>query len=95
MAEIYLGTIVATTTAKNNTDTAAPFTIPRLSRLVIQPSAACYAGLIKSGATAVSSTTGLKVDADAAYETTTTSDRVVLSCVAVSGTVNVKVFQVL
>ena len=95
MAELYLGTIVATTTAKNNTDTAATFTIPPLARIVVQPDVACYAGLIKSGGTAVASTTGLKVDADGIYETSTTSDRNVLSVVSVSGTVNAKVFQVL
>lgn len=87
-----LGTITATTTAKGQTTTAVPFTIPSGARIVIQPDAACYVSLNADPATLVTSSTGLKLDLDEKLEISTGQRLRYPSICSVTGTVNAKVF---
>lgn len=91
-----LGVIVATTTAKNQTDTAAAFTIPTNQRVLIQADAACYILPVASGAVtaAAGALQGVLLDAGEKFEFTMGERLKSLSCVAVSGTVNVRVWRV-
>jgi hypothetical protein len=89
----YLGTITAST-AKDQSNTAVPFTIEPNSRILIQPAdGACYISLNKVAATAVTSANGLALDASEKLELSTGSRLTYLSCLPFSGTVNVKVFR--
>lgn len=92
----YLGVIVATTT-KNNHDTAAPFnnTGDALKGrvLLLQPDAACYvlAGILNTAT--VTTTNGVKLQADERVILTMTASQGWLACVSVTGTTNLKVWE--
>ena len=96
-APVLLGKIVATTT-KNNHDTATPFndTGDALGGklLVLQSDVACY---IKVGKTnAITATTAdLKLAADQLFYLNLPADYGFIAAVAVSGTANVKVFELI
>lgn len=91
-----LGTIVATTT-KNNVDTASAFnaTGDGLAGmwLLVQPDAACYVRAVTTTTGTVSSSNGVKLEADEKYEILMRSDDIALAVVSVSGTTNAKVFR--
>jgi hypothetical protein len=94
----WLGTIVATTT-KNNHDTATPFndTGDGLGGklLLLQPDAACYVKFGTTNATTVTSSNGLKLAADQFYYVNVPSNYGWVAALAVSGTANVKVFELI
>lgn len=92
----YLGVIVATTT-KNNHDTAAAFnnTGDALTGkcLLIQPDAACYVLPGTANSATVTTTNGLKLEANSATVIVMTESHGWLACVSVSGTTNLKVWE--
>lgn len=94
MGERYLGTIVATTTTTNSS-TATPFTINNGARLSIQPDAACYVAVSASSSVTATTTNGVKVEANALFPTSVppTGSAGYVAVLAVSGTVNAKVFE--
>lgn len=92
-----IGTIAATTTSANNTTTATPFrqTYPATLAglpLVIQPSAACYVRSGKLASLSADSTDGTLLEQNGLYDWPMDTEDHVLACVAVSGSVNLKVF---
>lgn len=93
----FLGKIVATTT-KNNHDTAAPFSDTAGSGLsgkvlLVQPDAACYI-LPGSVITAtVTTANGVKLQADERVILTMTSAQDWIACVSVSGTTNLRIWE--
>lgn len=89
----YLGTITATTTAKNNTDTAVPFTLEQGARILIQPDVACYVALVSATTGAVTTGTGLLIEAGQPYEIPVGVRLRYLSVITSAGTANVKVFR--
>lgn len=89
----YLGTIVATATAKNNADTAAPFTIPTGTRVLAQPDVSCFIALVKSGGAATTST-GLQLDAAEKFEFSAGTRLPLVSAITSAGTVNLKIYAV-
>lgn len=89
----YLGTIVATTTAKDNVTTAAAFVIPPGAKLLIQPDAACYVSSQFPAAT-VAATNSVRFEANDIVTGFMWDDETVLAAKAVSGTVNLLVFSV-
>jgi hypothetical protein len=94
----YLGVIVATTT-KNNHDTGAPFndTGDALSGKVImlQPDAACYMLPGTAATTTVTTANGILVAAGERVIISMGSSYGWVACLAVSGTSNVKVWELL
>lgn len=92
----FLGLIVATTT-KNNADTATPFNAaaPGLTGkiLVIQPDAACYILPGTAATSTVTTANGIKLAVDERVQLTMTSTTGWLAALAVSGTANVKVWE--
>jgi hypothetical protein len=92
----FLGTIVATTT-KNNHDTATPFNNTgealKAKILLIQPDAACYILPGSTNAATVTTANGIKLGADERVIITMTSNEGWLCALAVSGTANVKVWE--
>jgi hypothetical protein len=94
-ADVRIGTIVATTT-KNNSDTAAPFDIPRNTRLVVQCDVETYITWGTATTAAATAASGLKLAADEKWETNSTAANIYLAALPVSaGTANCKVFKVL
>jgi len=89
-----LGTITATTTAKNQTDTAASFTIEPGARIVIQSDLACYVKLVAASGTAATVAGALQVEAYEKFEFSTGTRLQYLSVITSAGTANVKVFRV-
>lgn len=93
---VLLGTIVATTT-KNNNDTAVPFanTGEALQGkvLLIQPDAACYVLPGAASTATVTTSNGVKLQADERAIITMQSGYGFLACVSVSGTTNLKVWE--
>lgn len=92
----HLGVITATTTAKNNTNTAVPFTLAQGERILIQPDVACYVGFVATTTGAVTSGatgTGLQVEAGQTLELPVGNRLRYLSAVTAAGTVNLKVFR--
>lgn len=93
---VLLGTIVATTT-KNNTDTAVPFNSTgeglKGKTLLVQPDAACYIlpGLLSTST--VTTANGLKLSADQTYVIMMGASYGWLACLSVSGTANLKVWE--
>lgn len=92
----HIGTIVATTT-KNNHDTATAFsnTGDALTGkvLLLQPDAACY---VKTGATngqTVTTANGVLLEANEKFPLSMPSGHGFIAALAVSGTANVKVFE--
>jgi hypothetical protein len=86
----YAGVIVATTTAKNNSDTAVPFTLAPGALLQIQPDAACYIEA-QSLAAGTAATTDTLVSANERVILQLDSTQAYVSVKAVSGTVNCQV----
>jgi hypothetical protein len=90
-----LGTIVATTT-KNNHSTAAAFhnTGEALSGKVLwlQPDAACYV-MTGTANTTAATTSGVYLAARELYPVVMTGSHKFVACLAVSGTVNLNVFE--
>lgn len=86
----YAGVIVATTTAKNNSDTAAPFTLVGGSLVEVQPDAACYVSS-KALAASTAATTDRLLAANERFHILLKSDQAYVSVKAVSGTVNCQV----
>lgn len=88
----YLGVITATT-AKDNSDTAVPFTINRGNVVMVQCDVASYVYLPKTAA-AASSTNGLKIQAGEVKQfRASASSTPKLSVIPVSGTANCKVWR--
>lgn len=84
----YIGSISATTTAKNNTDTAVPFAIPAGKLLLIQPDTAVGV-TIGGNATLL---TSLYLAANEKYMVLFKSTDSLLSIIPWTGTSVVKVF---
>lgn len=88
----WVGTVVATTT-KNNSDTAVPFTLEANKSYLLQPDTACY---VKAGAASTQTVTtanGLLLEAYEKYVITLLNSETYIAALAVSGTSNVKVFE--
>lgn len=91
-----LGVITATTDAKNQSNTAVPFTIPAGERILVQPDVACWVKVGASGVAATTSATGSSLQLDAAekFEFTAGTRLNLLSAIVGTGTVNLRVFRV-
>lgn len=90
MAEFLLGKIVSSGTALDNTSTAAPFTIPVLSRVYVQADAAGY---ILWGGTATSE--GLLLASGQLFDTQSgRGTNANISFIPVSGSANLRVWAV-
>lgn len=92
-AEVLAGTITATTT-KNNADTAVPFYIGGVHRILVQCDVAAYLVLGTAKTVTATANTGLLVDAGEKWETATTGENIWLAVLPVAGTANCKVFRV-
>lgn len=91
----YLGTIVATTTGVNQTNTGTAFTIPSGSGVLLQTDAAVTVAPIVSGtATPPATTAALDLAAGDKIYMVLREDKYILSCRTSAGTANVKVFLV-
>lgn len=93
--EKYIGTLVATSSVNNST-TATPFNIPSNQKLSIQCDAIAYVLVCSSttGCTATS-TNGVKLAADALFQTSTpstTTGAAYVAALSASGTANCRVF---
>ena len=86
----YAGVIVATATAKNNSDTAAPFTLAEGALILLQPDAACYVEG-QSAAAGTAATTDTLLAANERYVLLLKPGQAYVSVKAVSGTVNCQV----
>lgn len=86
----YLGTIVATT-VKTNANTAAPFTITAGTVLTLCPDTACY--VLMGASVTCTANNGFPLAAGATATVCLKNDTTVVQCLAVSGTTNLKVFQ--
>lgn len=95
--ERYLGTITATTTAKNNTSTASAFSIPASAKLSVQCDATSYVLVCpNSGSCTATATNGIKLAADQLFTTSTPSNsggNGYVSALASTGTINCRVFE--
>lgn len=95
--EQLLGTITATTTAKNNSDTAVVFDIPEGVKISVQCDASGFVLTGTTTSTTASSTNAVKVGTGALYDTSAPQNyggsKAYVSVVAVSGTINCRVFQ--
>lgn len=92
-----LGVIIATTTSKNNADTATPFgtTGEYLSGrlLLIQPDVACTIA-VGSASTVTAASTDVRIEAnERVVLNMRDADRYLACRAAVSGTVNLQVFE--
>lgn len=91
--ERYLGTIAAST-AKNNTDTASPFTIPASAKISVQCDAAAHVLVCQGAASCTATTTnGVKVAQDALFMTSTPGNASGLGYVSVVGSANCRIFE--
>lgn len=91
--ERYLGTIAATA-AKNNSDTAAPFSIPASAKISIQCDAAAHVLVCQNaGACTATTTNGVKVAQDALFMTSTPANAGGVGLVSVVGSANCRVFE--
>lgn len=91
--DVYLGTVTSAGASTTNSTTASPFTIAAGARISVQCDAATYLaeGTSNSPPT-VTSSNGLRVEANALFDVAMTSTTVVLGILPVSGTSNCKVF---
>ena len=93
---VLLGTIVATTT-KNNDDTATPFNNTgdalKGKTVVLQSDTACYVKAGTVDTVTVTAATGLLLEANEKYVLSLGSNYGWIAALAVSGTSNVKVFE--
>lgn len=94
---VYIGTIVATAAPADNANTSSPFCDSgerlRGKMLLLQPDVACYVrqnAVVNGG---VTSTNGVKLAADQLFLTNMRGSKGYLAAVAVSGTVNLRVFE--
>ena len=96
----YLGTITSTGSSVNAGSTSSPFSIPTGAKLTVQCDATTY--LNTDTKTAVTSSNGVKLSADQAWQTSTGYQTVtndggvpssIVNVISSSGTVNCKVFQ--
>lgn len=94
---VYLGTIAATTTSKNNHSTGTAFNNTgealKGKLLLVQPDVACYVRQVSANDGTASSTNGVKLAADQIFYLSMRSTKGWLACVSVSGTVNLRVFE--
>ena len=100
--ERYLGTVAGTAgpTAKDNSNTAATFTIPAHALLSVQCDAAAYVGTDMASAS-LTSGNGVLVSINTLFPTAVGSDKVtissqrsaIISVLGVAGVVNCKVFE--
>lgn len=88
----YLGTITATTTAQDNATTASPFTIPQGVAVLFQPDAACYVSA-EFDSSAITSDNSVLLGANEKWTCFLWGDEFTVAALAVSETVNVKVFK--
>lgn len=88
----YLGTIIATTSAQDNSSTAVPFVIPTGVSLMVQSDADCYVSA-EHDHTALTSANGTGVASKERYTFFLWSNESQLAALAVTGTVNVKVYK--
>jgi hypothetical protein len=88
----FLGVVVATTT-KNNADTAVPFTIPTGAVLLLQPDTACYLKAATASTGTVTTANGVLLAANEKFTVMLATDEAWVACLAVSGTTNLKVWQ--
>ncbi len=95
----FLGVIIATTT-KNNSDTATPFSATgnalQSKVLMVQPDAACYiytGALNTQTVTGTATGNGVLLAAGERCILTMAPDKGFLACVSVSGTTNLKVWE--
>lgn len=86
----YLGTIAASTTSKNQSTTAVPFTIPPLALLSIQCDADAFVAVNSSTAVA---TTSVKIIADQLFQTSLGAADQNVSIILASGTTNCRIFE--
>lgn len=93
-ADLYRGTITATTTSKSNSSTAVPFTLLALTNYAIVCDATAYVQVYSDVNAKASATNGVKVLVDLIYDIPMPSSHVYISVVAASGTVNCKIFLV-
>lgn len=90
----YLGTITTTdTAAKNNANTAVPFTLTSGSLLLLQPDTDCALAAAEASGTAVTAATGVTVYAGERYPLTLHPKETFLSVIRLGANVNVKVFE--
>lgn len=95
-ADVWVGTITATTTAVANTNTAVPFPVAGGQMYSIQPDAECYVATGVSQADAIAkavAASGTVVEAKALYDRLIPSGHTHIAVSAVAGTVNAKVNQ--
>ena len=94
----FRGVIVATTT-KNNHDTVAAFnnTGDALKGrvLLLQPDAACYVYFGSTNAATATTANGIKLAADERVLVTMTRDNGWVACVSVTGTINLRVWEMI
>lgn len=92
----FLGVIVATTT-KNNADTAAPFNSTGRALkgmvLLVQPDVACYVIPGTVNTVTVTASNGVKLEANQLHLITMLNDEGWLAALPVSGTCNLKVWE--
>lgn len=92
-AEVHKGTLVATTSV-NNATTATAFSLSNVNTAMVQCDGAVYISVgATSGAAVATTTAGRKVAADEAFYFSLNNGKFV-AALAVSGTVNCKVFAV-
>lgn len=95
---VLLGTIVATTT-KNNHDTATPFNNTgdalKGKMLLIQPDTACYILPGTANTATVTTSNGIKLGAEERVILSMADDYGWLACVAVSGTTNCRIWELI
>jgi hypothetical protein len=92
-AELYSGTIVSAGSTTNNGTTAAPFTLPQTTKVLVQCDAASYLAFGTSSVT-VTANNGLRVEANATWDSRTTQSKTYVAILPVSGSSNCKVFTV-
>lgn len=95
----YLGTIQSTGSSQDNSDTGTPFNgtgdALKGRALLIQADAACYVLPTTAATTAVTSGTGVLIPANGSWTLTLGTSTGWLAVISVSGTANVKVWEVL
>jgi len=87
----YLGTIIATT-VKDQSNTASPFTtVSQHDVVMVQPDAACYVDTASTAAAGtLTSANGIYLEANEKYYMRMSKGAYIM-CLAVTGTVNLKV----
>jgi hypothetical protein len=89
----YLGTITSGAGAKNNSDTAVPFTIPQGALLMLQADAAVFVQPVTTAAGAATVAQGVKLAADEKFLLWLGSSEAYVSAIALAGNPNIKVWH--